>query len=242
MKDLPFTSAGLDLELCPERAAFVPQRRELLLADVHLGKAAAFRRAGKPLPRGTTLAELARIDALVERKGAERLTILGDLFHAAVDVASPTARAFRGWLERRSQTLEITLVRGNHDRHARELIADLPLTAVPEPLTPPSSPLDYRHHPVEDRAVPDRTIPDRLGGNRPWIAGHLHPGVRMSDGADGLRLPVFWQSAGGLVLPAFGRFTGLQIIEPRPGDRVAAVTPTAVVALPGTAFLGSGGR
>ncbi|QDV05621.1 hypothetical protein Poly30_11200 [Planctomycetes bacterium Poly30] len=218
MNDLVFETSGLMLELCPERAAFVPERAEILLADVHLGKAAAFRRAGKPLPRGTTRAELARIDALVQRKRAARVTFLGDLFHAEVEVDSPTARVFREWLNARVDTLEITLVRGNHDRHARELIADLPLVSLPEPHAPPGSAVDYRHHP---------------GGERPWVAGHVHPGVRLGDGADAMRLPVFWEQAGaGLILPAFGRFTGLQIVEGGPLDRFAAATPTGVVALP----------
>ena len=117
MKDLDIELGGVTLRLCPERAAFRPAEGELLVADVHIGKAAAFRRAGRAMPPGTTRRELERIDALVARLGARRLTLLGDLFHDEVEPDSPTARTFSRWLLERSD-LEVTLVRGNHDRHA----------------------------------------------------------------------------------------------------------------------------
>ena len=166
--DLELHHGGALLELCPERAAFRPDREELLVADVHLGKASAFRRAGRPIPHGTTATELERLDALVARKNARRLTFLGDLFHDSVDPSGPTARRFRAWLERRDD-LEITLVRGNHDRHAVELIEELPLRAVAEPAD--ASPLAYRHHPSQ--------------GAAPHVAGHVHPGVRLATAATG---------------------------------------------------------
>ena len=214
MKDLDIELGGGTLRLCPERAAFRPAEGELLIADVHIGKAAAFRRAGRGMPPGTTRRELERIDALVARLGARRLTLLGDLFHDEVEPDSPTARTFSKWLSGRSD-LDVTLVRGNHDRHAVELIDRLELRAVAEPLR--SNGLLYRHHP---------------GGEGPFVAGHIHPGVRLMDGTDHARLPVFWETSQGLVLPAFGQFTGLQIVSGGGADRWYAVTPSAVLEVP----------
>lgn len=214
MSDLEIELGGRALVLCPERAAFRPDEGELLLADVHIGKAAAFRRAGRPMPPGTTRRELERIDALVSRLGARRVTLLGDLFHDEIEPESPTARTFGAWLAAQRQ-VEVTLVRGNHDRHAAELIDRLDLASVAEPVT--SGDLVYRHHP---------------GGEGPFVAGHVHPGVRLVDRADSARLPVFWARAEGVVLPAFGQFTGLQIIPVAPTDRLFAVTPTAVLEVP----------
>ncbi len=214
MKDLDIELGGVTLRLCPERAAFRPAEGELLVADVHIGKAAAFRRAGRAMPPGTTRRELERIDALVARLGARRLTLLGDLFHDEVEPDSPTARTFSRWLLERSD-LEVTLVRGNHDRHAVEFIEQLELRAVAEPLR--RNGLVYRHHPE---------------GEGPFVAGHVHPGVRLMDGTDRARLPVFWEKEEGLILPAFGQFTGLQIVSGDAGDRMYAVTPSAVLEVP----------
>ena len=71
-----------DIVLLPGRAAFLPATRTLLVADVHLGKAATFRAAGMPVPEGSAQADLARLCGLVEQSAAARLIVLGDLFHA----------------------------------------------------------------------------------------------------------------------------------------------------------------
>lgn len=214
MNDLAIERFGEPLELCCERALFRPGLDEVVIADVHLGKAATFRAAGRPIPRGTTKRELERLDALTARKCAKRLTVLGDLFHAAVDPAGPMAESFASWLARRSD-LEVVLVRGNHDRHARSFLETLPLEIHDEPWQVQG--IDYRHHPDP---------------RRPSLGGHVHPGVRIDDRADRMKLPVFWMRENDLVLPAFGEFTGLEIVEPDPHDEIAAATPTGVVRVP----------
>jgi uncharacterized protein len=42
-----------DIVLLPGRAAWMPATRTLLVADLHLGKAATFRHAGIPVPEGS---------------------------------------------------------------------------------------------------------------------------------------------------------------------------------------------
>ena len=41
---------GEALELLAEKAALLPERGTLLVADAHIGKAVSFRRAGVPVP------------------------------------------------------------------------------------------------------------------------------------------------------------------------------------------------
>ena len=59
-----------------------PAARMVMVADVHFGKAATFRRAGQPVPHGTTADNLARLDALLAATGADHLVFLGDFLHA----------------------------------------------------------------------------------------------------------------------------------------------------------------
>ncbi|MEK9774882.1 MAG: DEAD/DEAH box helicase, partial [Quisquiliibacterium sp.] len=59
--------AGVCLTLLPQRAVLIEHERALLVSDLHLGKAATFRKLGVPVPEGTTLATLARLDALLEQ-------------------------------------------------------------------------------------------------------------------------------------------------------------------------------
>lgn len=213
MKDLAIQRFGVELELCPERAIYRPDRREVLVADVHLGKAAAFRAAGRPLPTGTTKRELGRLSALLERKAATKLTILGDLFHGELEEDGSTAREVRAWLKAQ-QHCDVTLVAGNHDRHARKFIGSLSFLTVPEPYSAP--PFAYRHFEA---------------AKGPFFAGHIHPGVHLRDGTDAAKLPVFWLKPEGIILPAFGQFTGLHLVQPASGESLAVVTDTAVIDL-----------
>ena len=45
---------GAALHLLPQKAAWWPAERTLLVADAHIGKAVSFRRLGVPVPPGTT--------------------------------------------------------------------------------------------------------------------------------------------------------------------------------------------
>ncbi|NBP80976.1 hypothetical protein EBU58_09735, partial [bacterium] len=51
-------------ELLPGRGAWLPTSRTLLVADLHLGKAASFRHAGLPVPEGSSGGDLQRLERL----------------------------------------------------------------------------------------------------------------------------------------------------------------------------------
>ena len=212
--------AGQTLHLLPERAAFWAERRLLLVADAHFGKAATFRANGIPVPHGTTTDNLARLDALIARWGVERIVFLGDFLHAREAQGSQTIAALAAWRSTH-RAVAMTLVRGNHDARAGDPPAHLGIEIVDESHV--VGPFSLRHHPDPcDRGY--------------VLAGHLHPGWRLGSRAgDGLRLPCFWFGceAGSRVgvLPAFGAFTGTWIVDALPDDRVFVVAPDAVHAL-----------
>jgi len=195
------------LWLLPQRAAYAVDAGALLVADAHLGKAQAFRRLGVPVPEATTGDTLARLDALLQATGARGIVFLGDLLHARAAQDGAAARAVRAWRDRHPH-LALTLVRGNHDRHAGDPPAAWGVEVFDEPWRLDG--LALGHHP--------RPVPGAYA-----IAGHLHPGVVLGSGADRLRLPCFHLGPAVGVLPAFGAFTGLQNVHPAPGDRVFAV-------------------
>ena len=71
--DLRVEIAGEVLVLMPERVAAWPGRATLLVADAHFGKAASFRAAGIPVPRGTTGDDLASLDTALARAEVRRV-------------------------------------------------------------------------------------------------------------------------------------------------------------------------
>lgn len=206
--------AGERLVLLPERAAFWPRRDMLLVADPHFGKAAAFRALGVPVPSGTTLGGLDRLDAALSRVGATRLVFLGDFLHAREGRAPGMLDALAEW-RRTREHLDVLLVRGNHDRRSGDPPPELRIRCA-DPLVT-EAPFVLAHHPE----------PSASGY---VLAGHLHPGVRLA-GAGDLRatLPCFWFADRVGVLPAFGEFTGLALVEAGTADRVCVVAGDAVL-------------
>ncbi|HET8584747.1 MAG TPA: DEAD/DEAH box helicase, partial [Casimicrobiaceae bacterium] len=65
-RTLSTSIAGERVVLHAARALAWPREKTLFVADVHLGKGAAFRAGGIPLPRGTTATDLRRLDALID--------------------------------------------------------------------------------------------------------------------------------------------------------------------------------
>jgi DNA ligase-associated metallophosphoesterase len=206
--------SGEELLLLAERAAWWVRAATLLVADPHWGKAATFRAAGIPVPRGTTADGIARLEAILGRTGARRIIFLGDFLHAREGRAPATLDALRQWRVTRSD-VEMVVVRGNHDRHAGDPPPELGVACVDGPLV--ETPFVFAHHPgVSDHGY--------------VLGGHLHPGVDLIGPArQRERLPCFWLAAGGGVLPAFGDFTGLWPIAPAPGDRVFVIAEGQVV-------------
>jgi DNA ligase-associated metallophosphoesterase len=204
------------LTLLPERAAFLPGLRSLLIADAHIGKAVSFRALGVPVPRGTTTETLGLLSRLVERTNAVRVIFLGDFLHSARSHAAATQAAVAQWRERHAR-LALTLVRGNHDDRAGDPPGRLGFEVVDEPLV--LGGLALCHHPLPHDGLYT-------------LAGHRHPCITVTGRAhDRLRLPCFHFGAQVGVLPAFGSFTGMHPIQPREGDRVFVVADDEVRAV-----------
>jgi len=136
------------------------------------------------------------------------LVILGDFLHAAESHTPTVLGGLADW-RGAHPTLDIVLVRGNHDSHAGDPPASLGIDIVDEPW--PIGPFACCHHP-------------QLHAGRHVLAGHVHPAVRLrGPGRDALRLPCFSSGAGLTLLPAFGGFTGTHVLAPEPGRRLFAV-------------------
>ena len=206
---LSTTLQAVSLQLFPEKVIFLPEHNWLLLADLHVGKAAHFRRHGIAMPGGSLAADLARLSELQQRLQPDAVVVLGDLFHAT---ANAEWAEFAAWLE--EQPAPMVLVAGNHDRF---FLKKMPATQLRlERGTLTADRLRLSHAPAALEELGEK--------NELNICGHLHPGLQLQGRAGmRLRLPCFWLRTRQLVMPAFGGLTGLSIIRPAKGDRVAVV-------------------
>lgn len=205
---LPIELEQTELWLLADKAIFWPAQQALLIADIHFGKAAAYRRLGQPVPQGTTQANLARLDAMLARYPSRQLIFLGDFLHAPESRAPATLAQLHQWRATHPE-LEVTLIRGNHDRRAGDPPATLEMNVVPEPLL--LGPFALQHEPEPH---PTHHV----------LAGHLHPAFRLQGrGRQRLRLPCFCIGKRISLLPAFGAFTGMMEVGADAGEQLYVV-------------------
>ncbi|HYD34109.1 MAG TPA: ligase-associated DNA damage response endonuclease PdeM [Methylophilaceae bacterium] len=196
--------AGTTLLLLPEKAAYWPEQKTLLIADAHFGKAAAYRALGQPVPRGTTAANLQKLDRLLTSHDCHRIIFLGDFLHGPGS-GRATHKAIAAW-RARHPNLECILIRGNHDSRAGDPASELRIDILDEPYL--LGPFALCHNPTKH---PTHHV----------IAGHVHPAYRLSGRAkQSLTLPCFSSSEGITLLPSFGGFTGSYVIDCADGDQV----------------------
>lgn len=203
--------------LLPQRAAWLPTSRTLLIADTHWGKSQLFRRAGAPIPAGTTAEQLARMSALLDLTNAVSILVLGDLIHAPAGVTDDLVGSVAAWTaqtreSRRAQArpeVHLGLVPGNHD-------ARLGLARLTEFVDSIGFCLHEGEIELEGlrlRHIDDLSDPTETG--KPLVAGHVHPAITIGSGEFPTKVPAFWQPRPGvLILPAFSPFTGGVPIAP----------------------------
>ena len=209
LESLEVLLGGEPVRLLSDRALYWPARRRLLLADLHLGKADAFRAAGIALPRGGTGLDLARISRLVAATDADAVWVLGDMLHGRTDLSSWRA----AWIDFRDRhpRLSIAVVAGNHDRALQQAGLDIELLGD-----------DVHDGPFVLRHAPARDMRGHV------LCGHVHPVLKLPGQP---RTPAFWLQDGCTVLPAFSAFTGGQPLRLDAGEAAVLCNGHALVAV-----------
>lgn len=179
------------LRVTGDGAAWLPDEKAIVIADVHLGyELAAQRRGGylPPIHRGSAIG--ARMRALALAHAADRVIIAGDLRHSTRDLDAFERTELEEFAGAIGGNVALEVVLGNHDRGGsivgRESAGTLRV-----------GPFDIGH-------VPPTEMPQRWS-----ICGHLHPRVTVRDetGASA-RYPCVLVGERLVVLPAFSDWAG----------------------------------
>lgn len=210
-EQVPIEWGGEAWRLRADRTLWWADRRTLIVADPHFGKAAHFRGAGIPVPRGTTASNLERLSVALDATGAARLLVLGDFFHSRGGVTAELIEQLVRW-RRRWDGVAMVNVRGNHDRQAGDPPSEVGVECVGEPWRDPKAGgVAFAHEPT-------------VVSNAVTWAGHVHPGVVLEGpGKARMRAACFHVGLRTGVLPAFGAFTGMKAVRPSRGDRLFVV-------------------
>lgn len=187
---LSFSLHGEPAALRCSGALWLPERRTLVVADLHLEKGSSYAARGVLLPPFDTRATLSRLETEVDELSPDTLVLLGDTFH---DGRAVGRLAFDDRLraEALARGRRLVWVTGNHDAEGP---GPLPGDAAAEL---PLGPLTLRHEP-------------QPGPQPGEVAGHLHPVAKVlpSRGVRAVRRRCFLTDRERLILPAFGAYAG----------------------------------
>ncbi len=178
------------IEMLPSRALFLPQTKELLICDVHLGKAEYFQQNGIPLTNNSDENNFTRIETIVRKYSPEKLIILGDLFHSKYSISKTLQKRVEDLPEQLKTNIELVL--GNHDVGCN--IKNIKIFDIRK-----NKNIIFSHEPLY---LADNKILN--------ICGHYHPKLYLKNNGDKLSLRCFAMDTkkNNLYLPAFGDLTG----------------------------------
>ncbi|CAN5237846.1 ligase-associated DNA damage response endonuclease PdeM [soil metagenome] len=196
------------IQLLPEKAIFFIEEKVLVVADLHFGKINHFRQAGLPVPLSANHKNAETLIDLINYWKPARTIFLGDLFHSHYNEEWEVV----GQIVNHFPACSFELVMGNHDimselQYQRKGIKVIEQEVINQWI--------LTHEPMNVGEIPSGKIN---------MAGHLHPGAFLEGkGRQSVTLPCFWFSKNRLILPAFGSFTGLAVIDPSENDNVYIV-------------------
>ena len=111
MGSVVFDYKGLNVTLLPEKAVWIDSMGVLLIADLHFGKAAHFRKSGIPISEKVHDQDYQILTSLVSKYSPKQVYFLGDLFHSSWNEEWEKLLSFLGLFP----TTSFHLVVGNHD-------------------------------------------------------------------------------------------------------------------------------
>lgn len=195
----------------PERALWWPERRALIVADLHLEKGSALARTGQMLPPYDSIDTLTRLHRLAAEWDAATIYAVGDSFHdaAARRRLSPPAAAA---LEALESDVRCVWIEGNHDRR---------------------DPDGMLSHVTHGRVMLTHEPVRAADAGLAQIVGHFHPKYMVAAQGHRVVRPCFLVSEALMILPAFGAYTGGLWAHDEAIQRHFATPPIAMVPVSG---------
>jgi DNA ligase-associated metallophosphoesterase len=178
-----FALAGVALVALASGALWWPDRRVLVVSDLHLGKSERVARlGGSALPPYETIDTLTRLERDIGRLAPLRVVCLGDSFDD-ITAAHGLPDGVVDWLTRLQAGRDWVWIEGNHD---------------PGPVTLGGA------HRAEMALGPLALRHIATPGASGEVSGHYHPKARLAS----VSRRCFLTDGARLIMPAFGTYTG----------------------------------
>lgn len=211
-----FIFLGQTLWLSAGRSIFWEEKKMLIVSDLHFGKAGHFRKSGIGIPQNIFKEDLQRLFSEIQFFNPALLLITGDFFHSSLN------KELNFFIKWRNDIPHVSfvLVLGNHDILPAEFYDIASIEVFKKVFL--CAPFCFTHEPGVEGSENNNGLYT--------IAGHLHPGVRLSGtGHQSILLPCFYFGKKYAVLPAFSAFTGLAKIKISNSDSVFCLVNNQVI-------------
>ena len=189
-------------------ALFHHGQRWLAIADLHFGFEISQRAAGNLFPLWGMRTIQSRVTELIEEYQPEDLLLVGDLIHDRTAVP-----AFLDWIKTVTDSTNVVLISGNHDRQLRKQANMLTSWRLDGFL------FHHGHCEIEP-------------GEEIQVIGHHHPAHVVRDGAGlRLKLPAFVQQDHCWIMPAFSQWAAGTPWPQDEGNRIWLCSPNRIMCL-----------
>lgn len=220
MQYFPLSFKEQRLILSAERCLFWEDQSTLILSDMHIGKAAHFRKSGIAVPQQIFQEDLQRLFQQIHFFSPQKIIVTGDLFHSESNLEHDWFSKWRSELN----GIQIVLVKGNHEILHNQLYEELGIEIVEKELI--DAPFRFAHDLTKNKS----------GGDF-LFTGHTHPGFKITGKAkQAFVFPCFYFTPNYCILPAFSKFTGKHLVEMKKGEQVFAIiregTSKSIVEIP----------
>jgi DNA ligase-associated metallophosphoesterase len=216
----PYRIHNQQLWLSPERLIFWENEKALIISDLHFGKTGHFRKSGIAVPQSVYKEDLQRLVSQIQYFQPSQLIIVGDFFHSQLNKELDLFKKWRADFP----NLIIHLIKGNHDilHHDWYSQCDIQLTEETKIIN------EFCF--IHDISVIGQNYKPQTTNY--FFSGHIHPGIRINGaGKQSLCFPCFYFGKEYAVLPAFSRFTGVALIDPKKNENVFAIVGNKLVQL-----------
>ncbi|MFN2458161.1 MAG: ligase-associated DNA damage response endonuclease PdeM [Chitinophagaceae bacterium] len=246
--------------LSATRSLFWEEQKALILSDLHLGKTGHFRKAGIAVPQNVLKNDMQRFIEVVQHFQPEKLIIVGDLFHSDANKELELFSKWRNDLKDvqfylvkgnhdilQKKWYADTCIHVTEQLHINSFVFCHDVACLSnnaQPFIVPKKNASMKNMQSHQLAYnvfrntgyytsETTTLKLKEEFKEKYVfSGHFHPGVVLNgSGKQSLRFPCFYFFKTHCILPAFGKFTGLAIIEPRRQDAVFAIVENNVIRL-----------
>jgi uncharacterized protein len=213
---IPHTIFNDTFLVTANRTIFWENEKALILSDLHLGKSGHFRKSGIAIPQTVFKHDMQRLLAEIQFYKAEKLIIVGDLFHSTMNKEHEMFLRWRNDIP----DIKIELVKGNHDILKSDWYAAASINVHKKHLHIRN--FTFTHDIQECETAADNYC----------FSGHIHPGIYLKGtGRQSISLPCFYFAKEFAVLPAFGKFTGTYPVKPEKDETVFALVENMIMQL-----------